>query len=65
MKKFVVSASVSGAQFAPQSFSSRNAANRFAKCQFDFFGGSFFVNGRCKHTSEASRKVEQAFYFGG
>ena len=64
MKKFIVSASVSGAHFAPQSFSSRNAANRFAQCQFNWHGGSFFVNGKCKFT-EFSRKAEQAFYFGG
>ena len=64
MKKFVVSASVEGL-FQPVFFSSRNAANRFAKSQFNWHGGSFFVNGRCKHTTAFSRKAETRWYFGG
>ena len=64
MKKFVVSASVDGL-FVPAYFSSRNAANRFAESQFNWHGGSFFVNGRCKHTTALSRKAETRWYFGG
>lgn len=62
MAKFFVSASVSGAQFAPVSFSSRNAAYRFVAAQFSWHGGEWFVNGRCK-AAEESRKAARQFYF--
>lgn len=61
-KKFVVSAIVEGAGFAPSYFSSRNAAIRFARKYFAWHGGSFFINGKCKF-SEGNKKKEQAFYF--
>lgn len=48
MKKFIVEANVSGAMFAPSFFSSRKAAIRFARAQFAWHGGEFFINGKRK-----------------
>lgn len=62
--KYWVSASVEGS-FNPVGFNSRNAAIRFARSQFNWHGGSFFVNGRCKFTtSPFGKRAETRFYFG-
>ena len=46
MKKYCVCANVSGAMFRPVYFSSRNAALRFARAQFNWHGGEFYINGK-------------------
>jgi len=47
--KYCVEAEVYGFMYQPHFFSSRNAALRFARAQFEWHGGIFFINGRIKH----------------
>lgn len=48
MKKFIVEANIRGFMFDPKYFSSRNAAIRFARAQWEWHGGDFYINGRLK-----------------